>query len=168
MQSRSARSSTVLVSLLAIASALTLPGCGGTRVVQEQAEPSSTDARVYFIRKKFPPYLYTVSLKANGVLLASIRNDDYVVVKVPLGMNKIEFDAPLDGKDFEFELPVTSDPMYVLVTNDGYDSGGTTIIQTSAVVTPTVLVDINWRFRFSPISRAEAQRVVEELGREWK
>lgn len=99
--------------LLAIVLALTLPGCGGTRVVQE-------------------------------------------------------LDAPIDGKDFEFDLPVTSDPMYVLVTNDGYDSAGTTIVQTSAVVTPTVLVDINWRFRFSPISRAEAQRLVEEFGREWK
>jgi hypothetical protein len=86
------------------------------------AEASGTDARVYFIRKKYPPYIHAVPLSVNGTLLATLANDDYVAVTVPLGVNAVLVDA-FDGEDLKFDLPVTSDPMYVLLTTDGYKMG---------------------------------------------
>jgi hypothetical protein len=147
---------------LVLASGLVVSGCG-TSVVHPEAEMSTTDASVYFIRKNYPPYLYSVSLRANGTRAATLANNDYVIVRVPLGLNKIEVDI-FDGDDLKFDLPVTSDPMYVLMTSDGYKEG-TSYLSTSPVF---FISGIKWNLKGYPISKEEAQRVVAEFGKELK
>jgi hypothetical protein len=148
--------------LLALAAGLVVSGCG-TSVVHPEAEISTTDASVYFIRKKYPPYLYSVSLSANGTRTATLANNDYVIVRLPLGLNTIEADV-FDGDDLKFDLPVTSDPMYVLMTSDGYETG-TSYISHSPVF---FISGIKWNLKGYAISKEEAQRVVAEFGKELK
>lgn len=152
--------SRALIVLLAISSALALSGCGSTKVVQPTSEASSTEARVYFIRKKYPPYIHAVRLSVNGTLLANLSNDDYVAVRVPLGVNAVSVDV-FDGKDLKFDLPVTSDPTYVLLTADGYQTG-TPYIATNPVF---VTVSVDFNLKGYPISREEAERLVAGFGK---
>jgi hypothetical protein len=163
MRSTVARGSAALIVFLAIPLAAALSGCGSTKVMQPLAEASSTDARVYFIRKKYPPYIHAVRVSVNGTLLATLANDDYVAVPVPLGVNAVFVDA-FDGDDLKFDLPVTTDPMYVLLTSDGYKTG-TPYINADPVFA-IALMDFN--LKGYAITREEAQRLVAGFGKELK
>jgi hypothetical protein len=162
MQDRVARGSVAFLCLLTIAS-IALSGCGSTKVVQQPGARSSEEALVYFIRKKYPPYIHAVRLSVNGTVLATIANNDYVAVRVPLGVNAVAVDV-LDGEDMKFEMPITSDPMYVLLTADGYEQGPTYINHNPVFV----IVSIDFNLKAYPISKSEAERIVTGFGKALK
>ena len=79
--------------------------------------------------------------------------------RVPLGVNTVAVDV-FDGEDLKFDLPVTTDPMYVLLIADGYQRG-IDFIST----TPYILVSVDFNLKGYGITREEAERLVAGFGK---
>jgi hypothetical protein len=114
---------------------------------------------VYFIRKSYPPYIHEVRLIANGNMLATISDDDFVAVNLPVGNNSIQVDVT-DGKPLHFNMPVERpDRMYVVLTGD--------VTKVGQAITGynQFTVYLQWSLRATPVSRAEAEATVSQFGR---
>jgi hypothetical protein len=117
------QSSTHILGLLGLVCLVTLNGCGSTKLLQHVSAPGGDKALVYFIRKSYPPYVYALRLNVNGVTLATISNNDFVAVNVPVGKNSVLVDVT-DGKPLSFEMSVEkADTRYVVLTGDVSKTG---------------------------------------------
>lgn len=144
---------------LGIACVAALSACGSTKVLQDVSPPGGDRALVYFIRKSYPPYIYPVHLNVNGKALATISNNDFVAVNVPIGKNNVLVDVT-DGKPLSFELPVErADIMYVVLTGD--------VSKTGQAVTGynEFTVYLDWSLWAYPVSQSEAEAIVRKFGR---
>jgi hypothetical protein len=139
--------------------AILLVACGSTKVFETASPPGGDKALVYFIRHSYPPYIHAVRLVVNGKELATISNNDYVAVNVPVGKNAVLVDVT-DGKPLSFDMPVDrAEKIYVVLTGDVTKSGQ------SAIRNNTFTIDLSWNLRAFPVARAEAETIVSEFGR---
>jgi len=80
-------------------------GCATTTTFRSPESPGNGQALVYFIRDHFPPLQREAQLYVNGVQVATMADDDFVAVNVPLGQNAILLTINGD-KPFAFTMPV--------------------------------------------------------------
>jgi hypothetical protein len=152
--------STRLRSTLSLLLALLTAGCSTTQVMRPAVAPTEGKALVHFIRKSYPPYVRELRLYVNGDLLATIANNDFVAVNVPVGKNAVLLEAN-DGKPLSFELSVDKpEHLYVILTGDVRKTG------TEISGLGKITVYLRWSLRAYAISRAEAVSVVAEFGKQ--
>ena len=139
--------------------AILLAACGSTEVFETASAPSGDTALVYFIRESYPPYIHAVRLLVNGKQLATIANNDYVAVNVPVGKNAVLVDVT-DGKPLSFDMPIDrAEKVYVVLTGD------VTKVGQSAIRNNSFTIDLNWNLRAFPVTRTEAEAIVSKFGR---
>ncbi len=152
------RLASVLFLALPLACVLALSGCGTTRVLQPVSAAGGDNALVYFIRKDYPPYIYAVRLIVNGSTLATLSNNDFVAVNVPVGRNSILVDVT-DGKKLEFDLQVEeANTRYIVLTGEVTNEG-------QKVDYEGVTVFLNWKLWAYPVERSEAEAITTEFRR---
>ena len=95
--------------------AILLAACGSSKVFETASAPGGDTALVYFIRDSYPPYIYAVRLLVNGKQLATIANNDYVAVNVPVGNNSFTIDLNWNLRVF----PVTRTDAEAIVSKFG-------------------------------------------------
>ncbi|MDM0032051.1 hypothetical protein QTI33_07835 [Variovorax sp. J22P271] len=158
--------SLIRISLFSLASrvgllllTLILTSCSTTRTLQPTSAPGDGKALVYFIRKSYPPYVRELRLNVNGNLVATISNNDFVAVNVPVGRNTILLEVN-DGKPFSFQMPIDrAEPKYVILTGDVKKVGQ------AMTGYREFTVYLNWILRANPVSRSEAESAVAEFGK---
>ena len=93
-------------------------GCATTRTFKPAESPGRGSALVYFIRDHFPPLQREAQLYVNGNQVATMADDDFVAVNLPLGENTILLTINGD-KPITFTLPVTrEETSYVALSGD--------------------------------------------------
>lgn len=144
----------VLVLLASILGA----GCSTTKALHAPSAPGDGQALVYFIRKAYPPHLFEASLAVNGKPMATIANNDFVAINVPVGSNTISIDVT-QGKPFSFTMPVAgAEKSYVVLTGNVKSAG-----QAVGYLQTTLYFD--WHLRAYPVSEAEARAIVGAFGK---
>jgi hypothetical protein len=137
---------------------LTLCGCGATQAVRPATPAGGDQALVYLIRKKYPPYVHQLRLSSDGAPLATLKNNDYVAVNLPVGKNKILADVT-DGLDFTFAVDVERpEVMYIVLTGEVEGTGVTTEHNAVNVHLLTTL-------RSFRVTKAEAESIVAGFGK---
>lgn len=151
--------STLRLASLALFLALLAAGCSTTQVMQPAAAPTEGTALVHFIRKSYPPYVRELRLYVNGALLATMANNDFVAVNVPIGKNAVLLEAN-GGKPLSFEMSVDKpEHIYVVLTGD--------VRKTGATVTGyrEITVNLMWSLRAYAVSKTEAASLVAAFGK---
>jgi hypothetical protein len=145
-------------AVLALFLSIFTSGCSTTQVMQKATAPTEDKALVYFMRKSYPPYLRELRISVNGTVVATVANNDFVAVDVPVGENKIDLDIN-NSHPLNFRLPIARpERMYLMVTGDVTKTGTT---QTGAGVS----VQLSWNHRAIPLSRVEAESLASEFGK---
>ncbi len=143
-------------SLVAAWLALGAAACGTTRVLVPPRGPDEATAVVYLIRKSFPPYVWGCEVAIDGRPVASIANNDFVAVDVPIGRHHVMVDVT-QGPDFPFDLEVEpNETHYVVLTGavlPGHD-------QSSAGPSTYVL---EWQRRAYAVTAEEGQALLASL-----
>lgn len=146
-------------SSLAVLLSLLVGGCSTTQVLQPVTEPTNEKALVYFIRKSYPPYVRELRVNLNNTVVATIANNDYVAVNVPVGENEVLLEVN-DGKTLSFEMPIEEPGrIYVVLTGE--------VRKTGSAVTGyrEFTVYLNWNLRAYAVNRSEAELLVAEFGK---
>jgi len=136
----------------------TIVGCATTQVVQPAQPPGDGKARVYFIREKYPPYVHEARLVINGTLAATVANNDFVVVNVPVGPASVDVKVT-DGKPFSYDMPVNAaEDIYVVLTGSVRKTG-------QGIQYNKIVIDLQWSLAAYRIDRAEAESIVKGFGK---
>ena len=144
---------------LSLVYAFILTACASTSVLQPV--PASTEglAKVYFIRQKLEPVIREYRLLVRDQHVASLADNDYVAVYVPVGDNRIQLDIDKEWP-FSFDLPVkSSEPLYVVVSGESSFAGA------SPAGFRSFDISIALKRRVATVSRAEAERILSALGK---
>lgn len=116
-------------------------------------------ARVYFLRKSYPPYVRELRVNVNGAMVARIANNDYVAVNLPVGSNRVNLEVN-DGKPLSFEMPISrAEDLYVVLTGDVNKTGS------ARTGYNEFTVYLNWTLQAYPVSKSEAGLVVSGFGK---
>jgi hypothetical protein len=138
---------------------LMLASCGTTKAVRAPTQPTASEALVYFVRYKYPPYVHQIRMSSNGSPVATLKNSDYVAVNLPVGENSITLDVT-DGTDFTFDLRVEKpEVMYVVLTGE---------VETKGVSTGyrAVTVHLQTNLHAYRVAREEAESIVAGFGKQ--
>jgi|KBSMisStaDraftv2_1062788.scaffolds.fasta_scaffold539831_1 hypothetical protein len=92
------------MALLMVAAALVV-GCATTKAFTPPQLPGDGRALVYFIRDGYGDGNGEAKVAINNVQVATLANDDFVAVNVPIGINYIEV-ALRNKKPFDFTLHI--------------------------------------------------------------
>ncbi|MCJ8320193.1 MAG: hypothetical protein MJK12_11210 [Colwellia sp.] len=148
----------VILSGLVLVSLSLVTGCSTTKVLHAVTPPSDGVAQVYFIRNSYPPYFREINLFANSIKLATISNNDYVAVNIPVGDNSIFIKAN-DGKDITFDLPIEkAEKYYVVLTGDVTKTGSDFNSYNG------LTVYLQWNLNAYPVSEVEAGKIIQNFG----
>ena len=146
-------------TLLALVFALLVSACASTKVLQPTPSSTAGLAKVYFIRQKLEPVIREYRLVLNASHVASIADNDYVAVFVPIGENQVQFDIGTEWP-FSFTLPVkSSETQYVVLSGESTFAGA----QSTGYRTFTANIALNRRV--APVSRTEAERLLGSIGK---
>jgi hypothetical protein len=108
----------IALGLVSLAASILMAGCATTNNFHPPEPPGHGKALVYFIRDHFPPLKREAQLSINGEQVATIADDDFVAVNVPLGQNAILLTINGD-KPFSFTLPVNrEETMYLALSGN--------------------------------------------------
>jgi hypothetical protein len=147
-----------IACLLLLLASVVGAGCSTTKALHTPSAPTEGQALVYFIRKAYPPTLFEGTLAVNGKPMATIANNDFVAINVPVGSNTISIDV-FQGKPFSFTMPVArAEKSYVVLTGNVTSAG-------QAVGYLQTTFYFNWHLRAYPVSEAEAQAIVGAFGK---
>jgi hypothetical protein len=151
------------IKCLFLSISILLAGCATTQTLVPVEKASNTKALVYFLRKSYPPYIRELRVVIDGVTTATIANNDYVAVNVPVGKSDVILEAT-DGKNLAFELSVEKPgTLYFLLTGEVAKTGQD-ISSIYPVVSTTVYLE--WRLWATPISRDKAKLIANEFGKQ--
>ena len=98
-----------------------LSGCASTSTIAPVRMASSQEAVFYVIRKQYPPTAWTGELTANDTVAASVKDNSYVKINVPVGRAAVALKfAPLLGlSNAPFFVDVNpNETRYMLLTGD--------------------------------------------------
>lgn len=135
--------------------------CVSTKVIDQPAAPSDAKAFVYFIRENYPPYLCEVRLDVNGKQMATIVNNDFVAVNLPIGSCQIQLTpAGVVGPPYSFKLKVERpEKMYVLLTSDATRNGA------RLTGYREITISSQYVHRSFLISESEATKIITAFGK---
>lgn len=92
--------------LLVGAPVMAILGCASTSVIAPARVASQSEAVFYVIRKDYPPTAWSGDLVVNGAVVATMKDDTYVKVNVPVGRSSI-------GLKFAPMLGFSNEPFYI-------------------------------------------------------
>jgi hypothetical protein len=145
-------------TLLPLLSLCMLIGCASTKVLFPPSPPGNGLALVYFIRIKYPPYAFRTDVWVHGRLKASIANNDFAAVNVPVGTTPISL-ATTGGPRFEFDMDIDRpDTMYVVVTGDITHSFG-------GMGYKSIRIKSHWHLQAHQVSKSDAEAMLNSVNK---
>lgn len=148
-----------MVFVLLLSGLSLLYGCATTQSFQNVVEAGSGLSKVYFIRKHYPPTLLEASIIVNDSKLATLADNDYVAVNLPIGKNNVLIEAT-SGKPFKFVLNVeNAERLYVLLTGDVYQTGSTYNYG-------SMTINMQWQLNAINLDQEKAKSLVKEFGKD--
>ncbi|RYF65386.1 MAG: hypothetical protein EOO39_24950 [Cytophagaceae bacterium] len=135
--------------------AVVLSGCASTSIVAPARTPSADEAVFYVIRKHYPPTAWSGDLTVNGKTAATIKDDTYVKVNVPVGKASIALKFPpmLGFSNEPFSLDVSpNETRYILLSGDVAYAGMT-----------YNAIKFKWSLNVLELNGDAAKKIISEL-----
>jgi hypothetical protein len=135
--------------------------CGTTQAVRTATNPTENEALVYFIRDKYPPYIHPLRISSNGNPIATLKNNDYVAVNLPIGVNKILADVT-DGHDFTFDLTINKpEVIYFVLTGSVRKTG-------MEIKGNYINIELETNLHNYQVTKSDAELIVSGFGKQIK
>lgn len=100
-----------------------------------------------------------VRIVANGKALATVANNDFIAVNLPVGANSIWLDVT-DGKPLSFEMNIDREAKFYVAFTGGVTKTGQAMTSYNEFT-----VYLQWHLRAYPVNKSEAQVIVEGFGK---